>query len=203
MTELLSWLVAGAALYVAGKTGFVDSALDALDLSDNLKRSVGWAMGVRGIPALVTGILFVLLSYVFAGLAYRYDILPTYRYIQPVAEAVVGTGADWLSFFAVLLTLTPTIIEIVSAGLIKQDIKSLQYATYFFIVFDIFTDYWEAAALVNIWANAGLFSSLGWLAGPAEVLMKIGWTFLASFGFEFLFVLLAVTAIVLFANSRK
>jgi hypothetical protein len=48
-----------------------------------------------------------------------------------------------------------------------------------------------------------LFASLpDAIEGAAVVLTKIGWTFAASFAFEFLTVLLALTALLLAANVR-
>jgi hypothetical protein len=97
----------------------------------------------------VTAVCFFILAYVFGALAYRYDLLPTWRFIQPVAQDVLAAGADWLTLFAVFLTLLPTLIELSSVGLVQRSIKALEYITYFFIFFDLVTDYTEAAALVE------------------------------------------------------
>jgi hypothetical protein len=203
MNELIAWIIAAAVILLLVNTNIADGLLSALDLSDNLKRAAEWARGVRGVPALVTMFCFFVLAYVFGALAYRYDLLPTYRFIQPVAQDVLASGAEWLTLFALFLTLLPTLIELASVGLVQRSIKALEYMTYFFIFFDLVTDYGEAAALVDTWQRAGLFDPLPpLLAGAAIVLAKISWTFAASFSFEFLAILFAVTGLLLAANIR-
>jgi len=203
MNELIAWIIAAAVILLLVNTNIADGLLSALDLSDNLKRAAEWARNVRGVPAVVTAGCFFILAYVFGALAYRYDLLPTYRFIQPVANDVLASGAEWLTLFTVFLTLLPTLIELASVGLVQRSIKALEYMTYFFIFFDLVTDYTEAAALVDVWQRAGLFNPLpSLIAGAAVVLAKISWTFAASFAFEFLAILFAVTGLLLAANIR-
>jgi len=203
MNDLIAWIIAAAVILLLINTNIADSLFDALDLSDNLKRAAEWARGVRGVPAAVTAVCFFILAYVFGALAYRYDLLPTYRFIQPVAQDVLASGAEWLTLFVVFLTFLPTLIELASVGLVQRSIKALEYMTYFFIFFDLVTDYTEATALVEVWQRAGLFDPLpSFLAGAAAVLAKISWTFAASFTFEFLAILFAVTGLLLAANVR-
>jgi hypothetical protein len=203
MNELIAWIIAAAVILLLANTTIADSLLDALDLSDNLKRAADWARGVRDVPAAVSAICFFVLAYVFGALAYRYDLLPTYRFIQPVAQDVLASGAEWLTLFALFLTLLPTLIELASVGLVQRSIKALEYMTYFFIFFDLVTDYTEAAALVEVWQRSGLFDPLpSLIAGAAVVLAKISWTFAASFAFEFLAILFAMTGLLLAANVR-
>jgi hypothetical protein len=203
MSDVIAWLIAGGVILALVNSNVADGLLSALDLSDNLKRAVDWARGVRGVPAGVAAACFFVMAYVFGALAYRYDLVPTWRFIQPIAADVLETGADWLTLFALFLTLLPTLIELASVGLVQRDIKALQFMTYFFIFFDLVTDHAEAVALVETWQRGGLFAPLPVaLQGAAIVLTKIGWTFAASFGFEFLAILFAVTALLLAANVR-
>jgi len=203
MNELIAWIIAAAVILLLANTNVADGLFDALDLSDNLRRAAEWARGVRGVPAAVSAASFFALAYVFGALAYRYDLVPTWRFIQPVAQDVLTSGAEWLTLFALFLTLLPTLIELASVGLVQRSIKALEYMTYFFIFFDLVTDYTEAAALVEVWQRSGLFDPLpSLIAGAAIVLAKISWTFAASFAFEFLAILFAVTGLLLAANVR-
>ena len=203
MNELIAWIIAAAVILLLANTNVADGLFDALDLSDNLRRAAEWTSGVRSVPAAVSAASFFTLAYVFGALAYRYDLIPTWRFIQPVAQDVLSSGAEWLTLFAVFLTLLPSLIELASVGLAQRSIKALEYMTYFFIFFDLVTDYTEAAALVEVWRNNGLFDPLpSLIAGAATVLAKISWTFAASFAFEFLAVLFAVTGLLLAANIR-
>jgi len=203
MSEIISWLVAAGVIFALVNSNAADGILSALDLSDNLRRAVDWARGVRGVPAVVAAICFFIMAYVFGALAYRYDLVPTWRFIQPIANDVLSTGAEWLTLFALFLTLLPTLIELATVGLVQRDIKTLQWMVYFFIFFDLVTDYKEAVALVETWRRSGLFAPLpDALEGAAAVMAKIGWTFAASFAFEFLTILCAVTALLLAANVR-
>jgi hypothetical protein len=160
MSDLIAWIIAAGVIFALVNSNAADGLLSALDLSDNLKRAVDWARGVRGVPAGVAAACFFVMTYVFAVLAYRYDLLPTYRFIQPIAADVLATGAEWLGGFTVFLTLLPTLLEIVAARLSQRDIKALQWMVYFFIFFDIVTDYRESVALVEVWQRAGLFAPL-------------------------------------------
>jgi len=203
MNDLIAWVIAGGVILALVNSNAADGLLSALDLSDNLKRAVDWARGVRGVPAGAAAVCFIIIAYVFGSLAYRYDILPTWRFMQPIANDVLSTGAEWLTLFVVFLTLLPTLVEITLGALAQRDVRMLQWMVYFFIFFDIVTDYTEAVALVETWQRSGLFAPLpGALQGAAAVLAKIGWTFAASFAFEFLAVLLALTALLLAANVR-
>lgn len=201
MNDLIAWIIAAGVILLLANTNVADGLFDALDLSDNLRRAADWARGVRGVPALVSAVCFFAMAYVMGALAYRYDLLPTYRFIQPVAQDVLAADAEWLALFGLFLTLLPTLIELASVGLVQRKIKALEYMTYFFIFFDLVTDYTEAAALVEVWQRNGMFDPLpSFLAGAAVVLAKISWTFAASFAFEFLAILFAVTGLLLAAN---
>ena len=203
MTDLIAWIIAGGVILALVNSNVADGLLSALDLSDNLKRAADWASGVRGVPAGVAAACFFVMAYVFGALAYRYDLVPTWRFMQPIANDVLSTGAEWLTLFVVFLTLLPTLIEIAAAKLAQRDVRMLQWMVYFFIFFDIVTDYTEAVALVDVWQRGGLFAPLpDVLEGAAVVLTKIGWTFAASFAFEFLAVLLALTALLLAGNVK-
>jgi len=203
MTDLIAWIIAGGVILALVNSNVADGLLSALDLSDNLKRAADWAGGVRGVPAGVAAACFFVMAYVFGALAYRYDLVPTWRFMQPIANDVLSTGAEWLTLFVVFLTLLPTLIEIAAAKLAQRDVRMLQWMVYFFIFFDIVTDYTEAVALVDVWRRSGLFAPLpDALEGAAAVLAKVGWTFAASFAFEFLAILCAVTALLLAANVR-
>jgi len=203
MTDLIAWIIAGGVIFALVNSNVADGLLSALDLSDNLKRAADWASGVRGVPAGVAAVCFFAMAYVFGALAYRYDLVPTWRFMQPIANDVLATGAEWLTLFVVFLTLLPTLIEIAAAKLAQRDVQMLKWMVYFFIFFDIVTDYGEAAALVEVWQRGGLFAPLpGALQGAAVVMAKIGWTFAASFAFEFLAVLLALTALLLAGNIK-
>ena len=203
MNDVIAWIIAAGVIFALVNSNVADGLLSALDLSDNLKRAADWAGGVRGVPAGVAAVCFFAMAYVFGALAYRYDLVPTWRFMQPIANDVLATGAEWLTLFVVFLTLLPTLIEIAAAKLAQRDVQMLKWMVYFFIFFDIVTDYGEAAALVEVWQRGGLFAPLpGALQGAAVVMAKIGWTFAASFAFEFLAVLLALTALLLAGNIK-
>ena len=203
MSDLIAWIIAAGVIFALVNSNIADGLLSALDLSDNLKRAADWAGGVRGVPAGVAAACFFVMAYVFGALAYRYDLVPTWRFMQPIANDVLSTGAEWLTLFVVFLTLLPTLIEIAAAKLAQRDVRMLQWMVYFFIFFDIVTDYTEAVALVDVWRRSGLFAPLpDVLEGAAVVLTKVGWTFAASFAFEFLAVLLALTALLLAGNVK-
>jgi len=203
MSDIIAWIIAGGVILALVNSNVADGLLSALDLSDNLKRAADWAGGVRGVPAGVAAACFFVMAYVFGALAYRYDLVPTWRFMQPIANDVLSTGAEWLTLFVVFLTLLPTLIEIAAAKLAQRDVRMLQWMVYFFIFFDIVTDYTEAVALVDVWRRSGLFAPLpDVLEGAAVVLTKVGWTFAASFAFEFLAVLLALTALLLAGNVK-
>ncbi|GIW90331.1 MAG: hypothetical protein KatS3mg109_0763 [Pirellulaceae bacterium] len=101
-----------------------------------------------------------------------------------------------------LLTLLPTLIELATTGLARRDVKLLSILVWTMVVFDLATDYPVAAELVESWERAGLFGDLpAWVAGVGINLLKLGWTFLASFGFELLTICFSVATLLLLANG--
>jgi len=205
MNELLAWSIALVIIFLLANSNIADGLFDALDLGDNLRRVVDWARGVRGFPAAVLAGCFLLLTLAFGALAWRYDLLPTYRFIQPVIRDVLFLSNEELFSILVVavLALVPTLIEFATGVLIRREIKTLEFLAYFFVFFDIVTDFTEAASLVDEWQRLGLFAPLpSFIARVAEVFAKVSWTFAASFVFEFLTILFGAAFLLLLANVK-
>lgn len=195
-----------AAVAVLARSQTLDDLLSALDISDNVQRVVDWVSGVRGPAATVTAICTGAVTIAMAAMSWRFDLLPSWQFMQVLVEyfALAGVAADVLLIVGLVLTLLPTLIELATTGLARRDVKLLSILVWTMVVFDLATDYPVAAELVGNWRAAGLFGDLpNWLAGVGSNLLKLGWTFLASFGFELLTICFGVATLLLLVNAGR
>jgi hypothetical protein len=180
---------------------------DMLDLSDNLRR--GWlaVRNVYGWPALVMGGALAVICYALVPAILYFDVLATYDwtekaavYLMPTYEA---TGlAAYAGYTVVALTLLPTLVELFTARFAQAGIRFAGWLVFSFCLFDAITDYPRVAEFTNAYRPAfdALPGLVGWFAFWA---LRMGLLIMASFGFEALFIVFAVCAVILFMNSGR
>lgn len=181
--------------------GAIEWFFDLIDLSNNLKIARNWVRRQDGWPAAVLGVAFAVLAWGLWELSWRFDILPTWEYAKWVASflAVGATDQDRLAAIGFVITLMPTLIELTAVGLGRDGLRMVEYLVFIFAGIDLITDWPAASALIDGWVQQGLFN--GWwgpVAFAGEYLFKAGWTLMASFGFEMLFVVFAASSFMLF-----
>lgn len=180
---------------------------DIIDLGENLKRGLNAVRTLHGLPALLTAIPLALVSFLFLALAWHFDLKPTYVWtdiaVQKLQPTFAGQLAGYIGLLVFTLTMLPTLIELFTVRFAQYNITMAQWLVYFFVVFDMTTDWPAASDFVEGYVASGVFERLGFLATPAIYLAKIGWLLFASFGFEMLGVVFAVCALALLLNSSR
>jgi hypothetical protein len=182
----------------------MDRFFDMLDLGENVKRGLNAVRGLYGLPALITAIPLALIAFLFASLAWHFDLQPTFAWtavaVAKLQPTFVGSFADYLPILVFTMTMLPSLIELFTVKFARADIAMAEWLVYFFVAFDLVTDWPAASVFVQGYVDAGVFARLGALAWIAEYAAKIAWLLLASFGFEMLAVVFGICALALFLS---
>jgi hypothetical protein len=176
--------------------------LDALDLGDNVQRSLANLSGIRGAAALVLAIALAALDIVFWALAWHFDFQPTIAATSAFAAHILpslpGDVAQYTGAIAILFTLTPMLMEFSLPRLAAAGFRVATYAIYLVSIFDAITDWPNVVAVVS---RSG-FDQFGILAWPAFYLARLVLLAFATHGFELLAVVIAVCVFKLLWQSR-
>lgn len=180
---------------------------DAIDLSENLKRGINAIRPLHGLPALISALPIALVSFLFLTLAWHFDLQPTFAWTQVAVAKLqptfAGQFAQYLPVLIFTLTMLPTLIELFTVRFARADIALAQWAVYFFVVFDLVTDWPAASDFIDGYVATGVFDRLGLLYYLAIYFCKVAWLMFASFGFEMLGFVFAICALGLLANSQR
>lgn len=179
--------------------------LDAIDLSENIKRGLAAVRGITGLNALILASALTLMCVALAPLIWFFDLDAT-LYATSIAQQVVipslpGEWAQAAGLIALGLTLLPTLVELFGSKFAQVGIRVAAGMVYLFSIFDAFTDWPRVEEFCN--AYSSYFDGLGMFAGIAFVAFRALFLFLATFGFELLFLVFAVCALALFINSGR
>lgn len=94
----------------------------------------------------------------------------------------------------------PTLVELFAARFALGGLRVAAGLVYAFSLFDAVTDWPRVVTFMDTYRRA--FDGLGIFAGVAFFVARLLWLFMASFGFEVLFVVFAVCTLALLLNSR-
>lgn len=173
--------------------------LDAIDLSENIKRALNAVRNIRGLSALVTALAFIAICVGLAPLIWYFDVEATIEstdaavtYILPTLPERVAASVGLVTL---ALTLLPTLIELFGARFAAAGITFASALVYGFSLFDAVTDWDRTEQFCEIYRRD--FDQAGLLGQLLFYVFRIVWLFLATFGFELLFIVFAVTAVVL------
>lgn len=183
----------------------MNAFLDAIDLSTNIERGLTAVRGLRGLGALILAGALTLICIALAPLIWYFDLDAT-LYATEIAQQVVvpSLPPEWAQaagLVALGLTLMPTLVELFGSRFAQVGIRVAAALVYLFSVFDAFTDWPRVEEFCNAYQR--YFDGLGVFAGPAFVAFRALFLFLATFGFELLFIVFAVCAFVLLLNSGR
>lgn len=185
----------------------MDWFFDMIDLGENLRRGLAAVRNLSGIPAIITGGVLALISFLFLNLAWHFDLHPTYVWTQIAIDKLTPTfGPTMTAYIPVLvftLTMLPTLIELFTTRFARYDILLAQWMVYFFVVFDWLTDWPAASDFVDAYATSGVFEQAGIMYWPTLYFCKIAWLLLASFGFEMLGIVFAICALACTLNVTR
>jgi hypothetical protein len=178
---------------------------DAIDLSENLKRGLSAVRTITGLPALILAFALSALCIGLAPLIWYFDVGATLDWtniaVRHLAPTIPAQLAAYSSVFVLILTLMPTLVELFATRFALVGIRVAAGLVYAFSLFDAVTDWPRVVAFMD--AYRGAFDGLGIFAGLAFFVVRLLWLFLASFGFEVLFVVFAVCTLALLLNSRR
>ena len=181
----------------------MNAFLDAIDLSSNLERGLAAIRGIRGLPALILGIALALICVALAPLIFYFDIGSTLSATDVAVNTIIPTipyeYASAASLVALGLTMLPTLVELFGSRFAVVGIRVAAGLVYFFSVFDAITDWPRVHEFME--AYRASFDGLGWFAGIAFWVVRALFLFMATFGFELLFVVFAVCALALVISS--
>ena len=176
-----------------------------IDLSDNLQRALSSIRGIRGINALLLAAALGFISYGLFWLVWYFDIGATLDWtsqaIAVIAPSIPPGMAPYAGALVLAITLLPTLIELFTARFARDGIVVASGLVFAFSLFDMITDWPRVVVFFD--AYAGAFARLGILRWPAFYIIRLLWLFMASFGFELLFILFAVTALALLLQTRS
>src|SRR5262245_49972036 len=185
----------------------MDRFFDMIDLGENIKRAMRAIRDMTDIAALVTIGPTALLAILFAALAWHFDIQSTWRWsdvaVQKLRPTFVGQFASYLPVLVMTLSMLPTLIELFTVRFARADIALAQWLVYFFVCFDLVTDWPTASDFMDGYVAAGVFSRLGILETPAIWAAKVMWLMFSSFGFEMLAVVFAIATLGLLLNINR
>lgn len=175
---------------------------DMIDLGTNLKRALQAIRSVTGLPALVLAIALTILCVALAPLIWHFDINSTLTWTDRAVTYIIPTLPLELVAYgqivAISITILPTLVELFTARFAIAGIAAFKGIIYACALFDGITDYPHVDAFLTEFQPQ--IDQLGLLAGPTWLVARIAWLFMATFGFEVVFVLCAVCALVLFIN---
>lgn len=176
--------------------------LDTIDVSSNMQRAVTAVRGITGLPALILACVLALTCVGLLALIWFFDLDATLQWTQAATQQLIPTlppaVVGGVALVTLALTLLPTLIELFTARFALAGIKAAAWLIYLFGTFDMVTDYPRVAQFWAAYRPA--FDPLGWAAEPVFILVRSLWLFLASFGFEAMFCILAVAVLVLLLN---
>lgn len=191
---------------------------DTLDMAGNLQRAIRGLSGLGGVEALGLAIGLLLFDVPIGALCWHFDVRPTIVATSAIAVSILaslpGAGglppdadqatqqiASYIAIIGQLLTLLPTLAEFTMPRLAAAGFRVAGIMVYSLAIFDAFTD-WQPVKVIMDGARAG-FDSFGLLALPVWWLARLILLFMATIGFEMIFVITLVCALHLLWQSRS
>lgn len=176
--------------------------LDLFELGDNLQRALNGVRGLRGTAARAKAINLLVFCVCIAPLVWYFDLDPTSQWSVRTAEGLThGAFAEVGSLLYVLMLILPTAAQTALGGIAMTGFRMAEAANYAAVAFDATTDWPRVQSTVQSAWDHGFFAGFGVLAGPASWLAQGGLLLMATCGFELLFVICFVCALILLKNS--
>lgn len=118
---------------------------DMIDISENMHRMDRFISRQRnGLPAAIHAFAFLAISIALAAGVWYFDIQSTLVGLSSLTDVIIPSlpaqTAHLTWYIIAAFTLLPTLLEIFTAGLAKEDIKIVQLAIIGFTMFDAVTD---------------------------------------------------------------
>lgn len=182
---------------------------DAIDVSENIARGLTAVRGVRGLNAIVLALALGIINYGLFWLILTFDIGATLEWTDEAAKSVdraLGSStiplevASAAGYVVLALTLLPTLVELFGARFAKVGIAFASGLVFAFSLFDMITDWPRVAEFFDSFRGAA--EEAGIIGWALFYVLRIGWLFMASFGFEALFIIFSVCILALLLQSK-
>ncbi len=178
---------------------------DAIDLSENLGRSLRVVRRTHGLQAGVMAVLVALMLIASAMLCYTFDLRTTLdattTLVQNVSDNLPYQYADYASLIVLCITFAPTLFELVGAAFAKEGSTPFQGVVIGLSLFDLITD--APATTAFLTAHWSIFDSFGIFAYPTYYVAWAFWLFCSSFFFEMITICLAVSLLGLILRAMS
>lgn len=181
----------------------MNSFWDAIDISENLNRTMSVVRRMSGVPAWAFGVICLFMLVATSALAWTFDIQSTLAATDTirvrVGGSVPGRFAQYLGWIFFALTIAPTMIEIGGAAFAKAGSTPWQWLVVALSIFDLWTD----ARPVNefLYASWFFFEQFGAFTYPVYWVAWVLWLACSSFFFEMVSICLFVAVIGLFLRG--
>lgn len=165
------------------------------DIEESLQASLK-GFGTIESPgvALVMGLMFALFSLVCLGLTITFDVLPTVQFSMSKAGYLVPAHfTGFVGLLGFLLTLAPSLTEMLAPSLLKRGVKVAFVPMACAIVFDAISDLPSVTAFID--TLKPLFD--GYFGAMSGVVYQVAlwlWLLAATLGWEMLFVISLTSA---------
>lgn len=118
---------------------------DMVDISENLHRTEKWIRNVdNGLTAALHAVGMLALFIVCGTLAWYFDIESTIKGLTTIRDFVIPSipeqAAKITGIVIFCLTIAPTLMELLTAGIAKENVKIIQIGIIAFTLFDVITD---------------------------------------------------------------
>lgn len=172
---------------------------DMVDISENMHRTDNYiSQQKNGLPAIIHTIVFIMCTVAGLAAVWYFDIQSTLTGLSAVTDMIIPTLPEKVAkmswWVVVAFTVLPTLLELFTAGVAKEDVKIMQLAIIGFTIFDAVTDIPRAYAFaMNLWPQMQL---LGW--GVDWLVFYVYFVFIlffATLGFEVLTCLFGYMAV--------
>ncbi len=182
-----------------GISGLLWNFWDMVDISENMHRMDNSIMKrKKGLPSAIHAGIFLVLTVVAFVAAWYFDFQSTLMGLSSITDLMIPSlpaqAAKFTWYIVFCFTIMPTLLEIFTANLAKEDIKIIQLAIILFTLFDLVTDIPRSYALaMSMWPQIEL---MGILFAPIVFWMYFfGILFFATIGFEIMLCMFGYCAV--------
>lgn len=174
----------------------INKFLDVVDVSMNIRRILYTIRGSGNdvILATASAVVSWLLAAVWLSFAYYYDFLSTYKVMEiivtPITQSLPPMFQSASLWLMVAATLTPAAVEMFQTAFAREGesiVPIFRYTLVTMVLFDLVTDIPAAIEFTQLMASGTNFL-IYWAT-------FLGWLFMATVGFEVMFVLTAFIAL--------
>lgn len=179
--------------------------LDWFDVTIPLQVVTWWAKRQRGHSAKVALVGYGVCTIIFAWLSWYFDVDTTLQWSQNITNSITKTLAQsllaWTPLVLICVTVFPTVIRQTLSRASKERMTLSAALIFVLALFDVRTDWPRVrdfcASIYDLFDVFGPVQYLIWLV------FRVFWLFMATDGFEIMFVVSFAGTLILAWNSTR